>query len=140
MDGSRLIGGSRTVGGRPGADLREGDGGVGVVQNDGDATNLLTERVYQALRSAIISCQLQPGESLQEGRLVRELGVSKTPVREGLVRLAETGLVTWTPYRGYAVSAGNLALPVTEQLSSVADLFSERTTMRSTGVPCSSGV
>ena len=102
---SRLIGGSRTVGGRPGADLREGDGGVGVAQNDGDATNLLTERVYQALRSAIISCQLQPGESLQEGRLVRELGVSKTPVREGLVRLAETGLVTWTPYRGYAVSA-----------------------------------
>jgi outer membrane lipoprotein-sorting protein len=33
-------------------------------------------------------------------------------------------------FSGYAVSAGNLALPVTDQLSSVADLFSDRTTMR----------
>jgi outer membrane lipoprotein-sorting protein len=33
-------------------------------------------------------------------------------------------------FSGYAVSAGNLALPVTEQLSSVADLFSNRTSMR----------
>ena len=33
-------------------------------------------------------------------------------------------------FSGYAVSAGNLALPVTDQLSSVADLFSNRTTMR----------
>jgi outer membrane lipoprotein-sorting protein len=33
-------------------------------------------------------------------------------------------------FAGYAVSAGNLALPVTDQLSSVADLFSNRTSMR----------
>jgi outer membrane lipoprotein-sorting protein len=33
-------------------------------------------------------------------------------------------------FSGYAVSAGSLALPVTDQLSSVADLFSDRTTMR----------
>ena len=33
-------------------------------------------------------------------------------------------------FSGYAVSAGNLALPVTDQLSSVADLFSNRTSMR----------
>src|SRR5215213_435318 len=33
-------------------------------------------------------------------------------------------------FSGYAVSAGNLALPVTDQLTSVADLFSDRTTMR----------
>jgi outer membrane lipoprotein-sorting protein len=33
-------------------------------------------------------------------------------------------------FSGYAVSAGNLALPLTEQLSSVADLFSDRTSMR----------
>src|SRR5215212_7987068 len=33
-------------------------------------------------------------------------------------------------FSGYAVSAGNLALPVTDQLGSVADLFSDRTTMR----------
>ena len=75
-----------------------------VAQRRGDAGSILGERVYQALRSAIISCRVQPGEPLQEARLVKQLGVSKTPVREGLVRLAETGLVTWTPYRGYAVS------------------------------------
>lgn len=77
---------------------------MGVAQRTADPRNLLTERVYQALRSAIISCRLRPGEPLQEARLVKQLGVSKTPVREGLVRLAQTGLVTWTPYRGYAVS------------------------------------
>ncbi|TFV89413.1 transcriptional regulator [Blastococcus sp. CT_GayMR16] len=33
-------------------------------------------------------------------------------------------------FSGYAVSAGSLALPITDQLSSVADLFSDRTTMR----------
>jgi len=33
-------------------------------------------------------------------------------------------------FSGYAVSAGSLALPVTEQLSTVADLFSSRTSMR----------
>lgn len=77
---------------------------MGVAQRSVDATTPLTERVYQALRSAIISCRLRPGEPLQEARLVEQLGVSKTPVREGLVRLAESGLVTWTPGRGYAVS------------------------------------
>jgi DNA-binding GntR family transcriptional regulator len=77
---------------------------VEVAQGAAEASNPLTERVYQALRTAIISCRVAPGEPLQEARLVKQLGVSKTPVREGLVRLAETGLVTWTPYRGYTVS------------------------------------
>ena len=35
-----------------------------------------------------------------------------------------------TPFSGYAESAGGLALPVSDQLTSVADLFSDRTTMR----------
>jgi DNA-binding GntR family transcriptional regulator len=77
---------------------------MAAAQTGTEATSRLAERVYQALRSAIITCQLRPGEPLQEARLVRELGVSKTPVREGLVRLAETGLVTSIPFRGYAVS------------------------------------
>jgi DNA-binding GntR family transcriptional regulator len=77
---------------------------MGAAQRSTDPGNLLAERVYQALRTAIISCRVPPGEPLQEARLVKQLGVSKTPVRESLVRLAESGLVTWTPYRGYAVS------------------------------------
>ena len=49
------------------------------------------------------------------------------PAAELRARVLATGSVGFS---GYAVSAGNLALPVTDRLSSVADLFSDRTTMR----------
>ena len=65
---------------------------------------LLVDRVQAVLRQAILDGKLQPGESLVESRLVSDLKVSKTPVREALVRLAESGLVTWTPHRGHTVT------------------------------------
>jgi len=61
--------------------------------------------------------------------VVRLLPVSDTAVPAAELR--SRALTTESlPFSGYAVSAGNLALPVTDQLSSVADLFSNRTTMR----------
>src|SRR3546814_16225391 len=54
---------------------------------------------YDAIRSRIVSLDLTPGADLDEVRLVRDLGLSRTPVREALVRLAAEGLVVMLPNR-----------------------------------------
>jgi DNA-binding GntR family transcriptional regulator len=63
----------------------------------------LERRVYERLHDEIASGQLRPGEQLVEARLAAELGVSKTPVREALIRLQRDGLVEIEPYRGARV-------------------------------------
>jgi DNA-binding GntR family transcriptional regulator len=63
----------------------------------------LERRVYERLRDDIASGLLQPGEQLVESRLAADLGVSKTPVREALIRLQRDGLVKIEPYRGARV-------------------------------------
>jgi DNA-binding GntR family transcriptional regulator len=62
-----------------------------------------TDLVADAIRTAILSGRLRPGETLVERRLAEQLGVSKTPVREALIGLASTGLVTISPNRGVTV-------------------------------------
>jgi len=64
-----------------------------------------SDLVVDAIREAILSGRLQPGETLVERRLAELLGVSKTPVREALITLAASGLVTVTPNRGAVVRA-----------------------------------
>jgi DNA-binding GntR family transcriptional regulator len=66
-----------------------------------------SDLVVDAIREAILSGRLQPGETLVERRLAELLGVSKTPVREALITLAASGLVTVTPNRGAVVRAVN---------------------------------
>ena len=53
----------------------------------------LTEQVYDAIRDAIVSKALPPGIRLSEAALAEKFGVSKTPVREALLRLGAVGLV-----------------------------------------------
>ncbi|MGP4115316.1 GntR family transcriptional regulator [Streptomyces sp. 4N509B] len=53
----------------------------------------LTDRVFEALEDAIIRCTLTPGEVVTDRTLSARLGVSRTPVREALQRLAASGLV-----------------------------------------------
>jgi DNA-binding GntR family transcriptional regulator len=60
----------------------------------------LTQIVYQTLRDAIISKRLPPGERVSEASLARQLRVSKTPVREALLRLQAIGLVEADGGRG----------------------------------------
>jgi len=60
----------------------------------------LTQIVYQALRDAIISKRLLPGQRVSEASLARQLRVSKTPVREALLRLQAIGLVEADGGRG----------------------------------------
>jgi DNA-binding GntR family transcriptional regulator len=57
-------------------------------------------RVYDAVRSAIVQLQLRPGHLLSEAELARQLGVSRQPVREAFIKLAEAGLVEIRPQRG----------------------------------------
>ncbi|HVO89403.1 MAG TPA: GntR family transcriptional regulator [Casimicrobiaceae bacterium] len=64
---------------------------------------------YAELRRRIVSLDLKPGADLDEASLVRELGVSRTPVRSALVRLSSEGLVLLLPNRGARVA--NMDLP-----------------------------
>lgn len=65
--------------------------------------------IYDELYEAIVSMRLVPGTPLQEKALTQQFGVSKTPVREALIRLAEDGLVDIFPQSGTFVSHVPLA-------------------------------
>ncbi len=56
--------------------------------------------VYERLRKSLVDRTFTPGEALREAALVERFGVSKTPIREALVRLEREGLVEIVPYRG----------------------------------------
>jgi DNA-binding GntR family transcriptional regulator len=60
--------------------------------------------VYWTLRAAIVSTQLEPGLSLSEQELAERLGVSRTPVREALIRLSEEELVGIYPQTGTVIA------------------------------------
>jgi len=82
-------------------------------------------QVTSALRRAIVSGQLQPGEALSEAVLARRYGVSRTPVREALKQLEREHLVQIVPRVGtfvQKVSPDDLldALIVKEALEGIA--------------------
>ena len=57
-------------------------------------------RVFEALRQAIVQLQFHPGSPLSEAEIARQFGVSRQPVREAFIKLAEAGLVEVRPQRG----------------------------------------
>ena len=65
---------------------------------------LLRDDVYRRLRDAIVDGTFVPGEQLKDGELAEWLGVSRTPVREALLRLGGSGLVVTLPGRSTTVS------------------------------------
>ena len=66
--------------------------------------SLLRNDVYRRLRDAIVDGTFLPGEQLKDGELAEWLGVSRTPVREALLRLGASGLVVALPGRSTTVS------------------------------------
>jgi len=64
----------------------------------------LADKAYLAIRDRIVSLELAPGALIDERSLVDELGMSRTPVREALMRLAQEGLVEVYPRRGMFVT------------------------------------
>ena len=65
---------------------------------------LLRDDVFARLRDAIVDGTLAPGEQLRDHDLAAWLGVSRTPVREALLRLQQGGLVVAAPNRSTVVS------------------------------------
>lgn len=63
-----------------------------------------TSRVYEALREAIVSLELRPGEMLDKQAIAGRLGVSRFPVGEATTRLAAEGLIDITPQSGSRVA------------------------------------
>ncbi len=60
--------------------------------------------VYEILRDDIIDLVMPPGSPIDEIALAERLSMSRTPIREALVRLAGEGLVTTLPNRSTVVS------------------------------------
>jgi DNA-binding GntR family transcriptional regulator len=65
----------------------------------------LNDQVVEAVRAAIHSGDLAPGELYSAYQIADRLGVSRSPVREALLRLAETGLVRMERNRGFRIVA-----------------------------------
>ena len=60
-------------------------------------------RVFNAIENAILDGEYKDGDSLNELRLSKELGISRTPVREALMQLELEGLVRRVPNKGAVV-------------------------------------
>jgi len=64
----------------------------------------MAAQVHEVLMERILDMDLPPFQELSEAKLAAEFGVSRTPVREALARLARRGLVEILPQRGTVVS------------------------------------
>lgn len=63
----------------------------------------LAARAYDRIYQKIVTLAYEPGQGLQEKRLMEELGLGRTPVREALLRLAGEKMVESHPRRGFIV-------------------------------------
>ena len=60
----------------------------------------LRDRVYEILKKSIVFQEIPPGEKIDEEAIAKQLGVSRTPIRETLCRLENEGIVRVIPRRG----------------------------------------
>lgn len=65
--------------------------------------SLVRNKVFNMVRSEILSCRLMPGEELRESELAKRYGVSKSPVRDAMQKLEFEGLIEIEPRRGHRV-------------------------------------
>lgn len=70
-----------------------------------DRRKPVSDQIYVALKDAIVTLRLPPGTSISENRICRHVGVSRTPVREAIIRLTEDELIDVFPQQGSFVSA-----------------------------------
>lgn len=71
--------------------------------------NSTSKDIYYRLREEIVNLYIEPGTNVSEKELSEKYNVSRTPVREALVRLAQEGLVQIYPQRGTVVSLIDLS-------------------------------
>jgi DNA-binding GntR family transcriptional regulator len=65
----------------------------------------LREQVYQYLRQEMHTGRLLPGSTINLTEMSKHLGISKTPLRDALIRLETEGFITILPRRGVKVNA-----------------------------------
>ena len=65
--------------------------------------NNLTQQAYDLLRTKIITKEILPGTRLVDSTLAQQYGISRTPMRDAIRKLAEEGLVTPSSTKGYFV-------------------------------------
>jgi DNA-binding GntR family transcriptional regulator len=63
-----------------------------------------SDEAYEQLKRMIFEHELPPGSRIGEAQLTRQLGMSRTPVREALARLESEGMLTAAPGRGFLVA------------------------------------
>lgn len=89
--------------------------GGGIMAADGNQRALTTTQiVHRRLRTEIVSMQRLPGEAISEKEIALEHGVSRTPIREALLRLSEERLVDIVPKSGTSVAK----IPIADVLES----------------------
>lgn len=76
---------------------------------------LLRDNVFDSLRNAIVDGTFEPGEKLKDTELEAWLGVSRTPIREALLRLERAGLVIALPGKATIVAPCDLASTLSTQ-------------------------
>ncbi len=72
------------------------------------AERTLAQEVYEAVRARLLEGEPPPGTFIRESALTEAMGVSRTPVREALGRLASEGFVERIPQRGFRVPEQSL--------------------------------
>ena len=76
---------------------------VGILQKGDLLVRNASVVATELIREAIVDGRLEPGERLKEEELAREMGISRTPIREALLMLQAEGLVVAIPNRGAMV-------------------------------------
>ena len=74
-----------------------------ILEDGGTLVRNASVAATELIREAIIDGRLEPGQRLKEEELARELGISRTPIREALLMLQAEGLVDAIPNRGALV-------------------------------------
>jgi len=88
----------------------------------------LKQMAFNSIKTAILSKRLEPGKVYNEQTLAKELGISKTPVREALLDLTTKGFVTPLPRRGVQINV------LTEK--DISDLYEVRIALEIAIVRC----
>lgn len=74
----------------------------------GRPRGIATQTVYETLRDEILTLVAKPGQYLDESQLEKRFGVSRTPIREALIRLQSDRLVRFSANRGHFVEVINI--------------------------------
>src|ERR1700730_7313542 len=73
-------------------------------RNGRPRTATASSRIYSDLRAQLVSLQRRPGEVVSEAEIALSYGVSRTPVREAILKLSDEGLLEIFPQSGIFVS------------------------------------